>query len=292
MPDRFLRAPTRRTAPTIQHIKSPLTRVGYGLSTGQSYLVVLQSGRLDLRPKGDEAKHLADGPRILWQPDGGGNELLAEGGTRATLLALPAVTVGSALPATPMGEQMARTFRQTLSLRYEQDDDRIAPLLDGLATERAANDAGAEFAETHYIALLLVQLWRMARADLIAHGRAPQGLAERFVTLAGQRLRDHLKVGDYAAMLGVSRDRLGTAVQRATGVSPQGYLHQLLIREARGLLANTGMPVGQVAFRLGFADPAYFTRFFTRLTGNTPARFRKEAKAKIASGDQNFAAWP
>ena len=169
---------------------------------------------------------------------------------------------------------------------------RIEALVAGLEAERSGGEPGAEVAAGHFLSLLLVQIWRLARADLVAHGRAPMGLAERFVLLAGQRLREHLKVGDYARLLGVSRDRLGSAVQRATGHSPQGYLHLLLIREASELLASTGMPVGQVAFRLGFADPAYFTRFFTRHRGESPAQFRRAAKARRATGDQSYAAWP
>ncbi|MBA4490304.1 helix-turn-helix domain-containing protein [Paracoccus sp. S1E-3] len=140
--------------------------------------------------------------------------------------------------------------------------------------------------------LILVQLWRLARADLIAHGRAPQGLVERFVLLAGQHLHDHRGIGDYAAMLGVSRDRLGRAARRTTGLSPQAYLHQLLIREASELLASTGMQVGQLAFRLGFSEPAYFTRFFTRQRGESPAQFRRAARARRARGDQSYADWP
>ena len=35
------------------------------------------------------------------------------------------------------------------------------------------------------------------------------------------------------------------------------------------------MTVGQVADSLGFSEPAYFTRFFKRLTGFSPRDFRR-----------------
>lgn len=137
-----------------------------------------------------------------------------------------------------------------------------------------------------------MQLWRRARKDLVHLGGAPQGLSERFILLAAQRARDHLPVEDYARELKVSRDRLGSAVKRATGLSPRAYLHRLLLRDAMELLANTGSPVSQVAFRLGFVDPAYFTRFFKRETGQNPAAFRKSYRRREASEPQSFAAWP
>jgi AraC family transcriptional activator of pobA len=286
-------SPDRRAHASVQRIRSPLMRVGYGLAPGAAHLALLQAGEVSLRGPGQGAEvgRGIEGPRLLWLAEGGGGELVAEAGTRGSLLSIPGLALMRALPATPLGEQMRRTLGQTLSLPHE-DPARLEPLLAGLEGERHSGALGSDVAEEHYLALVLLHLWRASRADLIAHGRAPQGLAERFVTLVGQHAREHWQVGDYARSLGVSRDRLGTAVRRATGLSPQGYLHRELTREACELLANTGMPVSQVAFRLGFSDPAYFTRFFARQTGTNPGQYRRQAKARRARGDQSYAAWP
>lgn len=291
MRDQFNALPARRSAATVLHVRSPLTSVGYTLATGSAHLVLVAAGQVRLRAGSQEPYLGVDAPRLAWRADGAGDELVAEGGTRATILTLSRLALTGALPVTPLGEQMQRTLGQNLSMPYEPGS-RIDTLVAGFEAERKAAEPGADVAMGHYLSLLLVQLWRLARGDLVAHGRAPQGLAERFVLLAGQRLREHLTVGAYARALGVSRDRLGTAVRRATGYSPQGYLHLLLIREASELLADTGMPVGQIAFRLGFSDPAYFSRFFTRHRGETPAQFGRTAKARLAKGDQSYAAWP
>jgi AraC family transcriptional activator of pobA len=279
-----------RVAVGVQVVRSPLTRVGYRLAPGAAQLVLLEARRVRLHD-GTEDGLTVDAPRLTWRKDEAGADLTAEGGTRATLLSSPGLSLGRALPPKPLGERMRQTFGQDLSFAPEAGG-RPRALVAGLDAERTGEEPGADVATGHYLSLLLVQLWRMARADLVAHGRAPQGLAERFVTLAGQRAREHLRVGDYAAALGVSRDRLGSAVRRATGLSPQAYLHQVLVREASELLANSGMPVGQVAFRLGFSDPAYFCRFFTRHRGDSPAQFRRTAQSRRAAGDMSYAAWP
>lgn len=291
MPTTLPRLPTSRATPSVQRVSSSLTRGGYGLKAGNAHLVLLQTGHVEITSEEEKIALSADGPRVIWRMEAAHGELIAEGGTRAVIVSLPSLLLTGALPATPLGEQMGRTLKQHLSLPLEGTSPMEA-LVAGLEAERAGKGAGSELAELHYVALLLVHLWRLARADLVTHGRAPQGLAERFVLLAAQHLREHIKVEDYARSLGVSRDRLGTAVRRTTGLSPQAYLHQLLMREAAELLASTGMPIGQVAFRLGFSDQAYFTRFFIRMSGASPAQFRKRARARRAAGDQSYAAWP
>ena len=284
-------ARVQRSAPSVYRIRSPLTHVGFTLPTGSASAILVAAGVVRLRQGQQEPAHLGGAPRLLWRAGGAGEELIAEGGTRATVVTVPGPALANALPTTPIGEQMGRTLQQDFSFPFDPSSD-VAALVEGLGRELSGSEPGADVAAAYYLSLLLVQFWRLARADLVAHGRAPQGLAERFVILAGKRSRDHLKVSDYARALGVSRDRLGTAVRRATGASPQAYLHQLLIKEASELLANTGMPVGQVAFRLGFPDPGYFSRFFTRLRGDSPARFRALARERRAAGAASYAAWP
>ncbi|WP_258550862.1 helix-turn-helix domain-containing protein [Klebsiella pneumoniae] len=45
--------------------------------------------------------------------------------------------------------------------------------------------------------------------------------------------------------------------------------------EAKRDLVYTAMTVNEIADRLGFSEPAYFTRFFKRLSGVSPSVFRK-----------------
>ncbi|MNF13714.1 Transcriptional activator NphR [compost metagenome] len=52
-------------------------------------------------------------------------------------------------------------------------------------------------------------------------------------------------------------------------------LHQRLLLEANRNLIYTSLTVNQISELLGFSEPAYFTRFFKRLTGITPGAFRR-----------------
>ncbi len=48
-----------------------------------------------------------------------------------------------------------------------------------------------------------------------------------------------------------------------------------MLLEAKRTLSYTNMTVAETAYYLGFADPAYFSRFFSKHAGQSPAAFRK-----------------
>jgi AraC family 4-hydroxyphenylacetate 3-monooxygenase operon regulatory protein len=48
------------------------------------------------------------------------------------------------------------------------------------------------------------------------------------------------------------------------------------LREAKRLLLFSDSAVSEIAYQLGFKDPAYFARFFNRLVGCSPSAYRAE----------------
>ena len=72
----------------------------------------------------------------------------------------------------------------------------------------------------------------------------------------------------------MSADHLSRACRNVTGQSAQHLLHDRLMLEARRLLAYTAAPVAEIAAQLGYADPAYFSKFFARSVGETPTAYR------------------
>jgi len=81
-------------------------------------------------------------------------------------------------------------------------------------------------------------------------------------------------VGNYARRLRTSETALRRACQRVAGQSPNAMLHARLLVEAERLLRYTGLSVGQIAYQLGFRDPAYFSRFFSHRSGLSPSAYR------------------
>jgi AraC-like DNA-binding protein len=100
------------------------------------------------------------------------------------------------------------------------------------------------------------------------------GVAERFERLLAQGDGPAPTVQAYAARLGVSTSHLTEVVKASRGEPPGRLIRRAQALEARRLLARTGLSVAQVARAVGFADPAYFCRFFRREVGVSPGRFR------------------
>jgi AraC family transcriptional activator of pobA len=104
-----------------------------------------------------------------------------------------------------------------------------------------------------------------ARAALVAR------LREKMET----HLREGLSISQYATALNVTPARLRAACLEVTGKTPARVLEERLLLEAKRNLTYTNMTVAQIAYYLGFTDPAYFSRFFSKLAGESPATFRK-----------------
>ncbi|MDK1474692.1 helix-turn-helix transcriptional regulator [Streptomyces sp. 549] len=86
-------------------------------------------------------------------------------------------------------------------------------------------------------------------------------------------------IAEHAARLGVTGGHLTESVRRATGRTPGQLLREARTREAKRLLSAGDLTVRQVAGRVGYPDPAYFSRFFRRETGMTPGAFRHAHRA-------------
>ncbi|MFD0895459.1 helix-turn-helix transcriptional regulator [Luteolibacter ambystomatis] len=82
-----------------------------------------------------------------------------------------------------------------------------------------------------------------------------------------------------AKMAGVSARTLSAMFQREYHVSPTRFIARVRTSEAAKLLAETSLSLDEIAEKTGFPNRYYLTRVFTKLTGKSPARFRKESHA-------------
>lgn len=97
-----------------------------------------------------------------------------------------------------------------------------------------------------------------------------------FSRLVEIHFRKKHSVSDYADMLGVAAKTLSNKFKRHDLPQPNEVIKDRIVLEAKRLLNYTGLSVKQIAYDLGYEDPAYFNRLFTNKAGSSPAVFRKK----------------
>ena len=130
---------------------------------------------------------------------------------------------------------------------------------------------------------LLVSVLSWLRREPAAH--APGSVRDRgrqylagFSSAIERDHARHLPLAHYAAQLGISSAHLNAVCRELAGCSALALVHARLMLEARRNLIYTSMSVRDIGDALGFADPAYFTRFFKRGSGLSPRQFREHAQ--------------
>ncbi|MYW69348.1 helix-turn-helix domain-containing protein [Streptomyces sp. SID8379] len=103
----------------------------------------------------------------------------------------------------------------------------------------------------------------------------PASLARQAVALLDDHDGRPVSLARLARRLGVSPDALTAAVRTATGCTPTEYLLRRRMARARTLLTTTDLTVAAVGRRVGYDDPAYFSRLFARRVGAPPSVYRR-----------------
>ncbi len=88
----------------------------------------------------------------------------------------------------------------------------------------------------------------------------------------------HKEVPFYANALNLSVRRTNEIVVASTGMTVKQLIINRSITEAKRYIAFDAMSLKEIAYQLGFNDPAYFSRIFKQKTGKTPEQFRERMK--------------
>lgn len=108
-----------------------------------------------------------------------------------------------------------------------------------------------------------------------AHSQGADGLISRFRTLVEKSYQSEHKVAFYADQLHITPGHLNKSVKALTGNSAKEFVQKRITTEAKRLALFSKYSSKQIAFELGFEDPAHFSAFFKNCTGQALGQFRK-----------------
>jgi AraC family transcriptional regulator, transcriptional activator of pobA len=249
--------------------------------------------RHDHRGTPDLGRHIHDFPALWYVPDDGLVYVAAPG----EVLEPPRPDSGVAVffDPTALGEDARSPWpawrahpllfpflhgRAGGVLGLEVPGDR-QPLWDNtirsIESELAAQQEGYRQAALAHLTVLLIELARLARnsTDLAADlRRSGEPLLADVFTVIDERHGEPLSLRDVAREVGMTPGHLTTVVRRRTGRTVQEWIIERRMTEARSLLADTDLPVAEVARKVGVADPGYFSRLFSRTHGASPRQWR------------------
>lgn len=107
----------------------------------------------------------------------------------------------------------------------------------------------------------------------------PDALFLKFLELVRTSFDSRYPLSYYAEKLNVPEQRLNDQAKLHTGKTAQMVIHGLIASEAKRLLIYESGSVKEIAHKLGFNDPFYFSNFFKKFTGRSPKAFRGSVMA-------------
>ena len=169
----------------------------------------------------------------------------------------------------PLADEMFRRGLLRNGLFCMGTERRILPVI--RAIQRASLPALLE-ASALLVQLLVALNEERRRVDKPACRQHLSALLARLAETA----EHEWSVDEMAEYLNISTNSLRKLFLSEQGMTPKHYLDQLWLRRATDLLCRTNRPLLEIAHRLHCADPYYFFRRFRKLSGISPAQYRRK----------------
>ncbi len=233
-------------------------------------LEIVTGGTLEVAPAGAQPQRLPPGHGIVCRPGTLYTERVPEDDCRSVwvLFHLEPGWIDGALGVAGLCplEDRDHLLRSSLARLREVARHRVA-------------DELAALSELYHILWLLTTANRESGGLVVRESRGGGGsVVERANRYLQRHLRDHCRVGQIAAHVGMSESGLSHLVRRETGQSPMATLRRMRVEAARAMLLRGGMSLEEIAQQTGFCDAFHLSRTFKAYTKLSPREFQQQAQ--------------
>jgi AraC-like DNA-binding protein/mannose-6-phosphate isomerase-like protein (cupin superfamily) len=169
--------------------------------------------------------------------------------------------------------------RKTFDLPYSDPELKKMKLLDSPAL-------GGRQVIKSYLEILLIGLMRQAaestRSETVFLPRDHfyEHISDRVISYMKEHIRERLEIEDICKALHYNKSYIFKQFKKTTNCSIMSYFVKLKIEEAKKMLRETSMSIGEISIQLSFDTPNYFSKTFKKFTGYTPTTYRKMRRGK------------
>jgi len=98
---------------------------------------------------------------------------------------------------------------------------------------------------------------------------------------------ENIRLGSLADIMGFSEGHFARIFRKEFGMTFVQYLTECRIQRSKELLADTSVPIEQIAYRVGLNSYSYFCTCFKRTCGISPGAFRAGAVRSVEADSLN-----
>lgn len=131
-----------------------------------------------------------------------------------------------------------------------------------------------------FLKILITNIIRLKQQQiLLEHKTEPNyEIFRKYKILVEKEYKKIHSVNQYANLLNTTTRQLNEICKKFVNKTAGQIITERIILEAKRCLYHQSLSVKEIAYELGFEDPAYFTRFFKNNTGVSPLQYKEESK--------------
>lgn len=137
--------------------------------------------------------------------------------------------------------------------------------------EYLKKEEGYETMITTYIKAIVLHAIRSLQSNKVE----TLDILNTCVRFIHEHFHESLSMTQLSAISNVSESYISRLFQKSLGMSPMRYLNSIRIDISKKLLLDCSLSINEIATKVGFSDPLYFSRVFRKFTGISPSQFRK-----------------
>jgi YesN/AraC family two-component response regulator len=124
------------------------------------------------------------------------------------------------------------------------------------------------------LVLEIASIFNSKKIDMPSSVTRKEHLTFQFLKLLREHIKENRSVNFYANILYVTPKYLSKCVKEVTGKTCGEVIDEMVVTEAKVLLDDYSLTIGQVADELHFSDQFFFSKYFKKHTGTSPLHYR------------------